>query len=306
MPSRRGPGARRSGVLAALVIPTLIGLLGGLGLALSLAWRATVPLVRPGCPPTPSPALGAIAAPDTITLTTHDGRKLTGWHTPSQNGAAVIALGGLHGALGERLPPAAPLIEAGYGVIELDTRACAEPPAPVTLGAREALDALRALAFLKSVPDVDPERIGVIGFSMGGAAAIGAAARSSEISAVVAEGNFYNLGRDIVDADRPLPATQRALLYLVAGSFWIQTGVNPWQISPVDDLPRISPRPVLLIHGEHELESGRALAQFAAAREPKALWIVPGGDHGTNYANDPQAYGERVVGFFDEAMPPAP
>jgi fermentation-respiration switch protein FrsA (DUF1100 family) len=57
-----------------------------------------------------------------------------------------------------------------------------------------------------------------------------------------------------------------------------------------------------MIYGEGEAASGRALQQFAAAGEPKELWIVPGGAHGANYAASPGEYSRRVTDFFRKAL----
>jgi fermentation-respiration switch protein FrsA (DUF1100 family) len=186
--------------------------------------------------------------------------------------------------------------------LQIDNRACARPGAPVTLGGKELYDAEAGLAFLLSRPEV--EEIGVYGFSMGGAAAIRLAARHVEISAVVAEGGYFNLGDDLVEPDSRLNVLHRVFLYTIAVSYWLQTGVNPWEISPIDDLPEISPRPIFLLYGEGEAASGRAQAQFEAAQEPKSLWIVPGGAHGSNYVASPGEFRHRVTDFFSSALSP--
>ncbi|HNB54830.1 MAG TPA: alpha/beta hydrolase, partial [Anaerolineales bacterium] len=115
-------------------------------------------------------------------------------------------------------------------------------------------------------------------------------------------GGFFNLGKDFVEPDGHEPLTRKVFLYTIAGVFWLRTGVNPWQVSPVDDIAGISPRPVLLIYGEQEAASGRAEMQFDAAGEPKELWIVPGGAHGQNYLVAPEEYARRVVEFFNTAL----
>ncbi len=245
---------------------------------------------------------GDLPAPEEVQLLSPDGISLRAWYYPTGNQAAVIAIGGLGGALGRNLPPVEPLLRAGYGVLQLDSRACTSPPADVTLGYQEAGDAAAALEFLLSRPEIDSNRIGIIGFSMGGVGAIRSAARRPEIAAVIAEGGYYNLGKDIVESDRPKPLAMRIFLYTVAGIFWGQTGVNPWRSSPIDDLPAISPRPILLIYGEFESDDGRALAQFEAADPPKQLWLVSGGDHGTNYDLDPEQYGQKILEFFNKAL----
>jgi fermentation-respiration switch protein FrsA (DUF1100 family) len=164
------------------------------------------------------------------------------------------------------------------------------------LGHTEVLDAAAGLEFLADQPDVN--RIGAMGFSMGGVTAIRTTARHPEIMAVVAEGGYYNLGDHIVNPENPSSLPLRVFLYSIAAFYWLQTGINPWTVSPIDDLPHINPRPVMLIYGEHELSAGRGDLQYAAAREPKALWIVPGGTHGTNHIASPKEYQSHVLDFF--------
>lgn len=278
--------------------------LGALALDVGLGWLYVSALAAPGCQGTPAPLAGW-PAPEEVRLPLENGARLRAWYYPSTNGAAVVLLGGQGGALGNALPPAEPLLRAGYGILQLDTRACASPPTLVTLGYREAEDAAAGAAFLGGRPEVQPGRIGVFGFSMGGVAAIRAAARQPGFAAVVAEGGFFNLGADFVEPGSKQSLARRTFLYTLAGLFWLRTGANPWQISPVDDLPALAPRPVLLIYGEHEAQSGRAAVQFAAAGEPKTLWLVPGGSHGSNYAVAPAEYARRLVAFFDQALAPA-
>lgn len=234
-------------------------------------------------------------APEIIELRTPDGVVIEGWYYPPRNGAAIVALGGQEGALGAAAPPAAFLVEAGYGVLQVGSRACAGER--VTLGGREVDEALAALRLLERRPEVG--RIGVFGFSMGGVTAIRAAAGAEGFAAVVAEGGYFNLGDDIVEPGSGAGPFEKLLLYAIALQFRLQTGVDAWSISPVDVIGVVSPRPVLLIYGEGEREAGRADRQFEAAGEPKSLWIVPDGAHGLNYAVAPAAYEERVLEFFD-------
>jgi len=212
----------------------------------------------------------------------------------------VIALGGLNGSLGSNLPPVEFLLKAGYGILQIDSRACADPPAAVTLGAREINDVQAALDFLKEQHEV--KVIGVYGYSMGGVTAIRAAARYPHIAAVVTEGSYFNLGHHFTEAGQTRNLLICIFLYSLPISFWLQHRINPWEISPVDDIDQISPRPTLLIYGEHEAKSGQALAQYASAKNPKQLWIVPNGDHGTNHLINPYEYSLRVRSFFNIAL----
>lgn len=260
-----------------------------------LAWIFINALTKPACNWSPS-FIPESQGPQEHWLNTSDGHRLRFWYYPPQNGAVVLALGGLGGSLGSNLPSVEFLIDEGYGVLQIDSRACADPPAPVTLGYDEEQDAAAGLEFLNGQPEVS--RIGAIGFSMGGVTAIRTAKRHSEIMAVVAEGGYYNLGDHIVKPENPSSISRKVFLYSIAVIYWLKTGVNPWTVSPIDDLPGISPRPVLLIYGEHELSAGRGDLQYTAASEPKELWIVPGGNHGTNHLISPHEYESHVLYFF--------
>lgn len=256
-----------------------------------------------------SPA--CVAAPDTYGqdfpfeehwLENADGISLRYWYFPSQNRAAVLSMGGLSGSLGTNLPVADFLVAEGYGLLEVDSRACASPHKRVTLGHAEIFDAATGLEFLLSRPEVDADRIGALGFSMGGVTVIRGAARHPEINAIVAEGGYFNLGEDIVEPGSPRSIPLRILLYSIAGVYWYQAGANPWKISPIDDIALISPRPVFLIYGENEVDDGRGYLQFEAAGEPKSIWIVPGGNHGANHLVAPMEYKNHVLEFFNRHL----
>lgn len=265
-----------------------------------LAWIFVSVLIDPGCvPPRPLPGF---PHPERVFLEARDGVQVEAWYYPSRNRAAVIALGGQQGAQGNRPPEILPLLREGFGVLQLGSRACAIPPAPVTLGGKEVQDAQAGLDYLRSRPDVDPGKIGMFGFSMGGAAAIRTAAREENVQAVLAEGGYYNLGEDIVEGNGPI---ERIYLYSIALVFRLRTGLNPWDLDPIGDVGRIAPRPVFYIFGEKELESGRGIEQFQAAGEPKILWVVPGGSHGQNHAASPLEYERRVLEFFQDSLNPA-
>lgn len=260
-----------------------------------LAWGYAFALTHPGCNPQPG-RLDGLPNPVEIWLTTKGKRQIRAWYYPGRNGAAIITSGGMEGALGQSLPPVEFLVRDGYAVLQIDSRACAKPSAAVTLGGYESEDIAAGVDFLRQSEDV--ERIGVFGFSMGAASAIRAAARRPEIAAVVAEGGYFNLGKDITEPDSSQPIFRKLFLYNIAVAYWLQSGINPWELSPIDELPKISPRPVLLIYGEGESESGRAGEQYAAARQPKELWIVSGGSHGRNFVEAPEEYPQRILNFF--------
>lgn len=264
---------------------------------ISLASEFINSLIFPACQHPQS--LPAYNQPEEYWLETQDGVSIRIWYYPSKNGAAILTFGGLTGSLGDKIPPVQFLLQEGYGILQVDTRACAIPPAPVTLGADELYEAESALYFLLDRPEVDPNRIGVMGFSMGGATAIRLAARHTEVNALVRDGGYSNLETLLTPPGKvsPLQKLFQSTVYLY---FNWRTGVDPWSISPIEDLPEISPRPVFLIYGEGEL--GPGLEQFESPGESKELWIVPGGAHGQNHVAQPGEYQFRVLNFFEKAL----
>jgi dipeptidyl aminopeptidase/acylaminoacyl peptidase len=264
---------------------------------LGLAWIFVSRLIYPECQD--PQRLPELRHPEEHWLATQDGHLIRIWYYPPQNSAAIISLGGLNGALGNQIPQVESLINEGYGVVQVDSRACAVPSAPVTLGGFELLDAEAALKFLKTQSEVDADRIGTIGFSMGGATAIRLAARHPEIQAVVRDGGYSNLGEMLAPSEE-VSIQQKVFQNTLFWLFNLRTGVDPMTVSPIHDLGLVSPRPVLLIYGEAEAELGRN--QFQAAGVPKELWIVPGSTHGRNHVVAAEEYENRLLFFFNQSL----
>lgn len=72
----------------------------------------------------------------------------------------------------------------------------------------------------------------------------------------------------------------------------------------MDRIGRIAPRSVFLIYADPGMggEKARQPKYYAAASEPKAMWLVPGADHTGGLAARPAEYERRVVTFFDHAL----
>ena len=118
-------------------------------------------------------------------FTTADGLELEGWYIPSWNGAAVIAYPGRKGPQRK----ARMLARHGYGVLLFDRRGEGRSEGePNSWGWGGDADIKAAIAYLQRRPDVDPDRIGGIGLSVGGELMIEAAAETDELAAVVSEG----------------------------------------------------------------------------------------------------------------------
>lgn len=244
-----------------------------------------------------------------VTFTASDGLPLVGWFVPGAgDGATIVVSHGLGGSGPVTYDRYRFLSAAGYHVMVLDHRAHGQSGGRAsTLGYLEARDVVGAVAYLRTRPDVDPERIGATGCSMGSVVVIGAAAQEPAIRAVAPEAVFAD-GRELWDrfgyvAVRGTPlhwswgAPMRALA-------WLWTGERPAAFQPEALIGQISPRPVLIIQGENDNGActvADAQRLYAAAGEPKALWIVPGGTH-CYHPDQTAEYERRMLAFFDQHL----
>ena len=237
---------------------------------------------------------------EVVSFETADGLTLRGWYIPSRNGAAIM----LYHPIGSNrigtLLHAKMLASHGYGVLMMDIRAHGESQGELMpYGGPEAEDALAAVDFLQSRDDIEPERIGAMGLSLGTHLTILGAARSEAIRAVVVDGPGATTFEDW-----PIAQSFGEYLWvpydLVFYTFLpMHTGVTA-PVSLLDSVPRIAPRPVFFIDGE----PGRAAAHFyQVAGDPKSIWIIPGGGHIDGITVNPQEYEQRVITFFDTALP---
>ena len=248
----------------------------------------------------PEPELGAAAYED-VSFRTSDGLELEGWYIPSRNRAAVIAFPGRSGP--QR--PARMLAEHGYGVLLFDRRGEGESDGdPNAFGWKGERDVHAAVQFLKRRSDVDPDRIGGIGLSVGGEMMIEAAAESDGLQAVVSEGAGIRSMREALAIPETRMRIESTLVH-AAVTPGVALFSNDRPPAALDDLAAdISPTPLFLIYADPGQGGEAELQQtfYEAAREPKELWLVPGAGHTGGIEAQPDEYERRVVGFFDDAL----
>jgi uncharacterized protein len=243
----------------------------------------------------PTPQLGARY--EEVSFTTSDGLRLHGWFVPPKNGATVISFPGRKGPQ----KPARLLADHGYGVLLFDRRGEGESDGdPNLLGWEGTRDLEAAVAYLKTRPEVDQQRIGGIGLSVGGEMMLQEAAETDGIKAVVSEGAGVRSVREAVHVDG---AEKMAYAWLF-GLTTLGTTVFTSNLPPrsLTDLSAQITEPVLFIHATPG-GGGETLTEkyYEAAKGPKEYWAAPGGHTGAMDAA-PEEYERRVVGFFDRHL----
>ena len=148
-----------------------------------------------------------------------------------------------------------------------------------------AVDLMRSLDYLESRDDIDMNRTGFAGFSMGGSIGASFCAHEPRVRAVVLAitgGDFRKFKRFAVDAEAGERLTQAYRM-----------------VDPVLYVSRISPRPLLMINAAHDEIIPREAtdALFEAAREPKRIiWYDCG------HAELPDEYLGEMKRFFDAEL----
>ena len=245
----------------------------------------------------PDPDLGGAEYED-VSFQTSDGLDLQGWYIQSQNRAAVIAFAGRSGTR----DPARFLARHGYGVLLFDRRGEGDSDGePNTLGWDGDKDLEAAIAFLHKRPDVDPERIGGIGLSVGGELLIEEAAESDDLNAIVSEGAGIRSHREAGELD----GAERWITLPAVGATTLGAAIFSNNSPPPnlkDLVGRIAPRPVFLIYADRGQGGEKLSAEYyEAAGEPKQLWKTDS-RHTGGYDAAPREYERRVVRFFDDAL----
>jgi len=182
------------------------------------------------------------------------GILLKGWFVPpatkSPPPPAVLLVHGWSGNAATMLPIAGSLQKAGFGVFLFDARGhgASGKAGPITI-LKFAEDMIAALNVLESRPEVDKDRLGVVGFSMGGSAAILAASKAAAIKTVVSLSAFADpveITRDYLK-EKHIP--RRPFLGLMMNFIAKWLGVSVREVTPRNLIGRIR-APLLLVHGE--------------------------------------------------------
>ena len=244
----------------------------------------------------PKAELGA--AHEDVKLETSDGLELEGWYVPSTNRAAVIVFPGRTSAQQQ----ARMLVRHGYGVLLYDRRGeGASEGDPDSWGWDFDKDIRAGLDFLAHRDDVDPQRIGGLGLSVGGEMMLQTAADTKELAAIVSEGaGARTLGEELDDVSG-FDKVGTALIYSVRdlSNSVFQNRLPPENLTQL--VPKIAPRPIFLIHGGADDAGHRNPDYYRAAKEPKQIWEAKGG-HTDGIDKQPREYERRVIAFFDDAL----
>jgi dipeptidyl aminopeptidase/acylaminoacyl peptidase len=214
------------------------------------------------------------------------------------------------------------LIENGFDVFAFESRnqgtSDAQPGyEPLQwLTEYEVRDTEAALTYLKSRPDADPRGVGFFGISKGAGAGLFAAGRDSYVRCCVTDGAFGTY--------TTLVPYMRQWFRIYNNHYAIQALIPQWFYGLIGlagmrqiererccrflhlekHLPRLSPRPLLMIHGQNDtyIKPEMASRLFEFAGSPKEFWLVENAKHNQALQVAGEAYRQRVLQFFENHL----
>jgi len=285
--------------------------IGAALVALTVVAWALVPLARGLLlvQRAPGASLGALDVPsEEVAFAATDGVRVAGTYVPAAGATATVVL--VHGFKNTRadmLEHARFLHDGGYAVLLYDSRGCGASGGTFGVGATEDRDVRGAVSYLIAAARPAAAHIAVLGVSLGAGDALLAAERDLRIAAVVADSSWADervqLARmtHVAVGGVAVPLLPYEPLFVDA-----LVGGRLEDARPRDGVASIAPRPLLLIHSADDenattpLDDARML--FAAAGEPKDMWIAPRGGHAGALGAQHDEYARRVLAFLDRAF----
>ena len=238
---------------------------------------------------------------ENVALTTSEGVHLAAWYVSSHNGAAVVLFHGAGSTRTSVLGQAVVLAHHGYGVLMVDARGHGQSSGDAQEnGWWGNGDTSSAVSWLETRPDVMGGNVAVLGVSMGGEEAIGAAGADPRIRAVVTDGALWRGAMD----DGWLPHSLTG--YIERADMSVQTALTslltsaPTPPSLASSLRATAPRPVLLIASKAEMQGDRNLRRASPANVQ--LWELPDTGHTEGLATHPVAWESHVIGFLNKSL----
>ncbi len=247
--------------------------------------------------------------PQSVALTPRgESLPLAGWYFASATRERAVVL--VHGKDSCRsrelrastLDLVGRLHSRGFSVLMIDLRGHGESAqARMTYGLTERRDVLGAVDWLLA-RGYPAGRVGVLGASLGGASAIGAAAEEPAIGALVTDSAFADFHEMIDLRFRGLSGLPAIFLPGSRALARLLTGHDLRQAKPERDAERIAARPMLVIHASRDpfvpVEHAQRLAAVSGAR----LWVTEGERHLASFARNPTEYVEQITEFFDRHL----
>lgn len=237
---------------------------------------------------------------ENINFYSKDNIKLNGWFI-SATGKPIGTIIHFHGNIKNitaHLKYVSWLPREGFNLFMFDYRGYGKSEGkPKKAGVYK--DSIAAIQYIKSRRGLDPNKLFILGQSLGGAMALAVLGNNEikEIQAVAIEATFYSyreIVRDEIDKMPVISILKWPLSFLRVSN----------KYSPGLVINKISPIPLLLIHGmlDPTISFKHSQKLYEHANKPKELWIIEDGKHVQAFTSYGEKYRKKLVNFFKAAL----
>jgi uncharacterized protein len=246
---------------------------------------------------------------DTVTLSSRErGIDVSAWYVPADSAtSAVVLVHGYNSCKREdrMLLAAGMLHRAGFAVLLIDLRNFGDSTVVdgrYAGGTREYRDVLGAWDWLVHAHSFSPDRVGLLGMSLGAATVMIAMGEEPQVPATWEDSGYADIDVAIqAELSRNgYPPFLRYGGYLVARV----RGVDLTSLSPLGAVAKLDGRPIFITHGDADQRvSVQYASDLAAAIRAHGgtvdPWIVPGAGHTQAIVLMPAEYERRLDAFFE-------
>jgi dipeptidyl aminopeptidase/acylaminoacyl peptidase len=252
---------------------------------------------------------------DTVTLPSRDPAiEISAWYVPADAGPAGPAVVLVHGHASckrdaQVLLVAGMLHRDGISVLLIDLRNHGDSTVVngrYAGGTREYRDALAGWDWLVNEQGFGPNRVGILGMSLGAATALIATGEEPRVAAVWADSSYADLDVAVqAELERNgYPTFFRFGGYLMAR---LRSGDDLLSLSPIAAVAKLDGRPIFITHGTADTRlSVRYASDLAAAVRADGgrvePWLVEGAEHTQAIELQTTEYERRLDAFFEAAL----
>ena len=238
-----------------------------------------------------------------ISFNSKSGSLIKGWFIKGEIDSSAIIL--LHGNGGNRrsmISRAEFLNKYGYSILMFDFSAHGESIGKYrTVGYLESYDVRAAVDFLRDNQNI--KNIGVIGISLGGAAAL-LGESPLNVNALIIESVYSTIEKAVSNRLKmKLGDIGSLFTNLIISQIKPRLGISAEQLRPIDKIKNFA-KPIFIIAGNEDkrttLEESERL--FENANEPKQFWQIDGAAHIDFHKYKKEEYEKRVLNFLNRYL----
>ncbi|RCJ24009.1 phospholipase [Nostoc sp. ATCC 43529] len=226
-----------------------------------------------------------------VAVKTSKVESIHGWWIKAKQPNAKVLLY-LHGNginIGANVAHANRFYQLGFSVLLIDYRGYGRSESSFPNEKRVYEDAATAWNYLVQQQQIPPRQIFIYGHSLGGAIAIDLAVKHPQAAGLIVESSFTSI--------RELIAYRKQF-----GMFPVDL-ILMQRFESIQKLPNLKV-PVLFIHGVADLAVPSFMSQklYAAAPEPKQLFLVPAAEHNNTAVVAGSQYLQLVESFVEQVL----